>query len=144
MSHSFNKIWVHAIWTTKNREPFIDSELEPTLFAFIRDQFQEMGCYVIIINGMPDHIHCLFGLCRNKSIAEVIKQIKGSSSHFINQYQLVPEPFTWQNGYATFSVSPWSVNRVRRYIENQKSHHLKKSAEREWVEIIEQASIIIP
>ncbi len=91
-----------------------------------------MGCPVRIINGMPDHIHCLFLLNPQKSIAEVIKQIKGSSSHFINQNNLISEKFSWQTGYASYSVSESVVDKVFQYIKNQKSHHQKKTFEQEY------------
>ena len=105
MPHSFNKIWIHAIWATKERIPLIDSSMEQKLHQFISEQLIEMGCPVRIINGMPDHIHCLFLLNPQKSIADVIKQIKGSSSHFTNQNNLIEEKFAWQTGYSAYSVS---------------------------------------
>ena len=95
MPHSFNKIWIHAIWATKKRMPFIHNSVEQKLYQFIAGQLREQGCPVRIINGMPDHIHALFLLSPQKSIAEIIKQIKGSSSHFINQNNLIEDKFAW-------------------------------------------------
>lgn len=60
MSHSFNKIWIHAIWATKERTPFITKNVESKIYDFMSEQLREIGCPVRIINGMPDHIHCLF------------------------------------------------------------------------------------
>ena len=79
MSHSFNKIWIHAIWSTKERLPLIQSTVENKIYQFISEQLREQGCPVRIINGMPDHIHCLFLLNPQKSIAEVVKQIKANT-----------------------------------------------------------------
>lgn len=112
MPHSFNKIWIHAIWSTKDRIPLIHSSVENRIHHFISEQLQEHGCPVRIINGMPEHIHCLFLLNPQKSIAEIIKQIKGSSSHFINQNNLIKEKFAWQTGYAAYSVSESVVDKV--------------------------------
>jgi len=112
MPHSFNKIWIHAIWSTKDRHPFIHSNVEHKIYHFISEQFREQGCPVSIINGMPDHLHCLFLLSPQKSIAEVIKQIKGSSSHYINQNNLIIDKFSWQTGYAAYSVSESVVDKV--------------------------------
>ncbi len=114
----------------------IHQNIEHGVYQFIRDQLQELGCSVSIINGMPDHIHCLFLLNPQKSIAEVIKQIKGSSSHFINQNNLVSEKFSWQTGYAGYSVSESVVERVNQYIKNQKEHHQKKTFLQEYDEFI--------
>jgi REP element-mobilizing transposase RayT len=136
MPHSFNKIWIHAIWSTKNRFPFINSAAEQRIHSFISEQFREQGCPVRIINGMPDHIHCLFLLNPKKSMAEVIKQIKGSSSHFINQNNLISEKFAWQTGYAAYSVSESVLDKVFHYIKNQKTHHQKKSFQQEYDEFL--------
>jgi REP element-mobilizing transposase RayT len=136
MSHSFNKIWIHAIWATKEREPFINSNVEEKLHEFIKGELNSQGCRVGIINGMPDHVHCLFLLNPNKPIAEVIKQIKGSSSHFVNQNNLVKEKFSWQTGYAAYSVSESVFEKVFKYIQNQKTHHQKKTFQQEYEEFI--------
>lgn len=136
MSHSYSKIWIHAIWSTKERIPLIHSEAESKIYQFISEQFRESGCPVRIINGMSDHVHCLFLLNPQKSIAEVIKQIKGSSSHFINQNNLISEKFSWQTGYASYSVSESVVEKVFSYIQNQKIHHQKKSFSQEYEEFL--------
>jgi REP element-mobilizing transposase RayT len=131
MPNSYTKIWIHAIWATKERAPFIHSDIESKIYQYILEQLREQGCPVRIVNGMPDHIHCLFLLSREKSIAEVIKQIKGSSSYFINQNNLTTEKFSWQTGYASYSVSESVVENVFQYIKNQKQHHQKKTFQQE-------------
>lgn len=136
MPHSFNKIWIHAIWATKERAPLIEANIEPKIYQFIAEQLREQACAVRIINGMPDHIHCLFLLSPQKSIAEVIKQIKGSSSHFVNQNNLCSEKFAWQTGYAAYSVSESGVEKVNQYIQNQKQHHQSKNFQQEYDEFL--------
>lgn len=136
MPHSFNKIWIHAIWSTKERSPLINLSVEQKVYQFISEELREQGCPVRIINGMPDHIHCLFLLNPKKSIAEIIKQIKVSSSHFINQNDLIAAKFAWQTGYAAYSVSESVVNKVFQYIHNQKAHHAKKTFQQEYDEFI--------
>jgi REP element-mobilizing transposase RayT len=136
MSHSLSKIWIHAVWATKERKPLVISSVEGKLYPFISSQLREMGCPVRIINGMPDHVHCLFLLSREKSISDVIKQIKGSSSHFINQNEMISEKFAWQTGYAAFSVSESGVEKVYQYIKNQKRHHFNKSSLQEHEEFL--------
>lgn len=137
MSHSFNNIWIHAIWSTKYRLPLITPAIEKTLFPFITKQLNDLGCQVKAINGAADHIHCLFMLNPQKPLTEVIKQIKGSSTHFINQRGLMYDRFAWQTGYASFSVSESIVERVFKYICNQKSHHQKSTSEEEFYKFLE-------
>lgn len=136
MSHSLNKIWIHAIWATKERRSLINLSIEKKVYQFIKEQFLEQGCPLRVMNGMPDHIHCLFLLNPQKSVAEVIKQVKGSSSHFINQADLIDQKFAWQTGYAAYSVSESVVDRVYRYIEQQKQHHSKKTFQQEYDEFM--------
>jgi REP element-mobilizing transposase RayT len=86
---------------------------------------------------MPDHIHCLFLLNPTKTINDVIKQVKGSSSHYINQQNLISQKFSWQTGYAAYSVSQSIKGKVFDYIQNQKSHHKKISSQKEMDEFLE-------
>ena len=136
MPHSYNKIWIHAIWATKERVPLIVPKIEQQVYNFMRSQFVESGCPVRIINGMPDHVHCLFLLNPQKAIADVVKQVKGSTSHFINEQDLLKEKFAWQTGYAAYSVSESVLEKVFEYIKNQKQHHAKKTFQQEYDGII--------
>lgn len=136
MPHSFNKLWIHAIWSTKDRLPFIEPSIEKRVYEFLNSQFRESGCPVRIINGMPDHIHCLFLLNPQKAITEIIKQVKGSSSHWINGEQLIRDKFSWQTGYAAYSVSESVLDKVYQYIVNQKQHHQKTTFLKEYEEFI--------
>ncbi len=132
MPHSFNKIWIHAIWSTKERFPLIVPEIETQVYEYMRGQFNEAGCAVHIINGMPDHVHCLFLLNPQKSITDVIKQVKGSTSHYVNEGNLIHEKFSWQTGYAAYSVSESVLEKVFHYIKNQKQHHYKTTFKQEY------------
>jgi REP element-mobilizing transposase RayT len=85
---------------------------------------------------MPDHVHALFLLNPQKSIVDVIKQTKGSSSHSINGGNLILEKFAWQTGFAAYSVSESQLDVVYNYIKNQKQHHLKKNSQDEFAEFI--------
>ena len=98
MPHSYNKLWIHAIWPTKLRQPILKPEIEKQVHDYMRTQFIESGCPVRIIIGMPDHVHCLFLLNPNKPITDIIKQVKGSTSHWINEQNLMDEKFSWQTG----------------------------------------------
>jgi REP element-mobilizing transposase RayT len=130
MSHAYNSIWIHAIWASKERKPLIYPSIEQKLYQFISDQFRELGCPVRIINGMPDHIHCLFLLNAQKSVSETIKHVKGGSSYYINSNNLISEKFYWQTGYSAFSVSASVVEDIFHYIQNQKEHHQRRPTKR--------------
>ncbi len=137
MSHSFTKIWIHAIWATKDRLPLLKSEIEVKAHATIEGELMESACTPLIVNGMPDHVHALFLLNSKKSIAEVIKQVKGASSYSINHSNLLKGKFGWQTGYAAYSVSESAKNKVFDYIKNQKIHHSKRTFQEEYDDFIQ-------
>ena len=137
MSHSYLKIWIHAIWATKYRLPLVTLPLETLLYTQMKKEFAECGCVVKIINGMPDHVHCLFMMNAQKSPGDIIKQVKGGSSHWINQQNTLREKFAWQTGYAAYSVSESQLDKVFQYIKNQKLHHAKTTFLKEYKNFIE-------
>lgn len=136
MSHSLTKIWTHAIWATKTRFPFINIAIEQKVYDFMNAEFTAINSPARIINGMPDHVHCLFRLDPQITLADVIKKIKGSTSHFLNHNDLTAEKFSWQTGYCAFSVSGSVLPRVEWYIQNQKEHHSKISFQEEYAAMI--------
>jgi putative transposase len=136
MSHSYNKIWLHIVFSTKDRLPMIHTEIESQLYNHIKAQLNEQGCVVSIINGMPEHIHLLFLLNPQKAVADIVKQLKGYSSHWVNENDLTKEKFAWQVGYSAFSVSESQLEKVYKYILNQKEHHKKKTFAEEYEEFI--------
>ncbi len=137
MPQSYNKIWIHSVWSTKNREPLIAPKYEQIIFDYMRSKFKELGCPVRIINGMSDHVHCLFLLNPNRSMADVIKNVKGSTSYFVNNILKLKIKFAWQDGYGSFSIGESSVNRTFEYIENQKTKHSKQSYYQEMEKFIQ-------
>jgi len=121
MPHSFSTIWIHAVWATKDRQPLIKPTWESQLHSFLRNQLADLSCPVRIINGMPDHIHMLFLLNSQKSVSDVIKQVKGASSHWVNQQDFSEDKFAWQTGYAAYSVSDSVKEKVFHYSKTKKS-----------------------
>lgn len=136
MQHSFNKIWVHTIWSTKGRLPLIDPRFEDVLFNFIGEQLREAGCPARIVDGMPDHVHCLFVLNPLRSISEIVKLVKGGSSHYLNGTNLTKEKFAWQKGYAAYSVSESQLEKAFHHIRNQKQFHQTKSFDNEFESLL--------
>lgn len=136
MSHSLHKVWLHVIFSTKNRDPLIHHNVENKIYDFIKNELNEMGCSVCAIGGMPEHLHIFFLLNPSKIFADVIKQIKGSSPHFINEQNLIQEKFAWQTGYASYSVNESVSDKVYHYILNQNKHHQTKTFMQEYDEFM--------
>jgi len=137
MPHSYSAIWIHIIWSTKNREPILIPSLKHEVYSVINDIANNHEIYIDCINGIEDHLHLLVRLRTDQSVADVVKTIKGSSwEHFKDD---VEKYITWQDGFAAFSVSPGNLKQVRSYIYNQEKHHRDKSFGDELKEIKQSA-----
>jgi putative transposase len=128
---SLIKVWIHLVWTTKNREPCLHKELKIEVCKHILENAKIKGYQIDFINGVEDHLHCLVKLNATSSLSRLLNDIKGESSHWINQNQLTEGYFDWQDGYGAFSVSPSQIQKVRNYIKNQEEHHQKQLFEEE-------------
>lgn len=134
----FVKTWIHLVWATKKRQPFLTKDIRFKVFTHIRENALKKNIYVDFVNGYTDHVHCLISLNQEQTIAKVVQLIKGESSFWINKNNLCKEYFEWQDDYFAVSVSESGVNRVREYIKNQEVHHGTKTFEQEYDEFIEK------
>ena len=128
---SYVKIWLHTVWATKNRTPYLKPAIRKEVFKHIRSNATSNGIYVDFINGYYDHVHCLISLTARQSIAEIMRIIKGESSFWINKNQFLDEKFGWQNEYYAASISKREIDRTRDYIRNQEAHHKEQLLEEE-------------
>ncbi|MEX0966624.1 MAG: IS200/IS605 family transposase [Bacteroidia bacterium] len=131
MSQTYHSIWLHLIWSTKNREPLLTKEIRFSLFDQIREISKENDYYLDFINGVEDHLHCLVCLKPKYAASDMVKQLKGASSKWLNEQGLIEGSFAWQDGYAVISVSPSHIINVRNYIKNQEKHHQEMSLKNE-------------
>lgn len=136
MPHSYNKIWLHAVFATKYRQHFITPNIEKEVYTFMHSQFTDIKCPVKIINGMPDHVHCLYRMNHAIANADIIKQIKGATTFYINTQKLISQKFAWQIGYGAFAVSESQLDKVYNYIKFQKRHHATKNSKQEFEEFL--------
>jgi len=128
----FVRIWVHLIWSTKNREKIINKNLKPKLLNHILENAKQKGIYIDQINCIADHLHALISLDTSQSISKVAFLLKGESSHWVNENKISPVHFEWQDEYIAVSVSESQVDKVRMYIKNQETHHRKMSFKDEF------------
>jgi putative transposase len=132
------KIWVHLVWTTKNREPVLSSNIRNLVFDHIRENAAKKGIYIDFINGYLEHVHCLISLGPGQNIDKVLMLLKGESSYWINKTKILPKKFEWQDEYFAVSVSQSAVNNVREYISKQEEHHRKHSFVTEYCEFMKK------
>ena len=123
---SWVRIWVHLVFSTKNREPYlISSEVRSKIFSHISENAKGKDIWLDTLNGYHEHAHCLLLLNKELSISKEAQLIKGESSHWINLNKLIKEEFCWQDDYWAVGVSESHVEQVRKYILNQERHHSK-------------------
>ncbi len=134
----FIKIWIHAVWSTKNRAPLLEKAIRESIIEHIKINAREKGIYLDTINGYVDHLHCLISLKGDQTLAKTIQLIKGESAFWINKEGLTKAKFVWQSEYFAVSVSESQLAKVRRYIINQPNHHRKKSFQEEYDEFMEK------
>jgi len=141
MSNTFTQIHIHAVFAVQNRVSLISKTWEERLYQYMTGIIQNNNHKLLCINGMPDHIHILFGMRPTQSLSDLMKDIKGASSLWINENNFISGKFKWQEGYGAFSYSKSQIPKVATYIENQKEHHKKKSFIDEFKKILNDFNI---
>lgn len=134
---SFIKVYIHFVWSTKDWVAYLDSpELRKIVWNHIRENAKEKNIFIYFVNGYSNHCHCLVSLGGDQTIQKIMQLIKGESSHWINQNELVKGKFEWQDEFFAVSVSESMIARVRKYIQNQENHHKLQSFQEEYDEFI--------
>lgn len=136
MPNTYTQIHIHFIFVVKYRLGLIDKSWRENLYKYITSIVQNKGHKMIIINGVADHVHLLLGMQPHETISDLMKDVKQSSSKWINENRLTTEKFEWQQGYAAFSYSKSQLPKVIEYIENQEVHHQKKTFRQEYIEFL--------
>ena len=133
MSQSLSKMWTHLIFSTKDRYPFLSkAEIRKETHAYIAGILRKHNCVPLIVGGVADHVHSLFALSKNHSIAEIVYEVKRGSSKWIKTQDSAFRTFHWQSGYGAFSVSQSHVEQVRKYITEQERHHRRHTFQDEF------------
>ena len=140
--HSYTRCWLHIVWATIERRNLLPKPVAAKLSAYLHDYAQEKDIYMKIYFVNADHTHVLIDLPPRKAIDEVVQLLKGGSSHWVNESNIVAGKFGWQRGYGAFSVSHSGVNEVSRYIANQEEHHRKKTFAEELQQFVERYGLV--
>jgi putative transposase len=138
---TFTQMYVHLVFAVRNRENLLKDTIRPRIFEYIGGILKSLGHKCIIINGVSDHVHILFGLNPSKSVSETVHDIKRGSSLFINDNKFISGRFSWQEGYGGFTYSKSQIENVYNYILNQEAHHSKVSFRDEYLELLEKFEI---
>ena len=135
----FVKVWIHFVWSTKNREPLLTDDIRQKVFQHIRENAKSKDIHLDFIGGYTDHVHCLISLGTDRTIQKTMQLIKGESSFWTNKNRLCKTKFEWQDEYFAVSVSESILESVRKYIPNQEAHHRTKSFDEEFEGFMKRA-----
>ncbi len=141
MANTYTQIHIQFVFAVKYRDCLIHPSWKEELYMYITGITKENGHKLLAINGMSDHIHILIGLRPTQSIADLMQNIKGGSSKWINLKKFLKIKFEWQEGYGAFSYSKSQVINIIQYIKNQENHHKAKSLREEYLEILKEFEI---
>lgn len=133
---TFTQMYVQLVFAVKNRDAVLTKEIRKRVFEYISGIISNLKHKSIIVNGTSNHVHILLGLNPTISISDTVHDIKRSSSLFINKEKLCAGKFSWQEGYGGFTYSRSQINNIYKYIENQESHHKKKTFHKEYFDIL--------
>ena len=123
----FYQTYYHLIWATYKREPFLVDRIEKQIYGTILSKAKELGCPVHAIGGIDDHIHIAISIAPKLAVADVIRQLKGSSTYYVNHQPDAGATFGWQRGYGVLTFGGRSMPTVVAYVQNQKEHHRQQS-----------------
>ena len=141
MPQSLSKVILHIIFSTKDREPWLDSGVRPRMHAYLATVCRDLGAELVRVGGVADHVHIVTTLSRTLSQAQLVEQIKKTSSKWIKTVGASHRGFSWQRGYAAISVSPSQLEAVLQYIETQQEHHRTHTFQEEYRELLRRHGI---
>ena len=144
MSQSLVQIYLHIVFSTKNRQPFLrDKEFRARTRAYLAGICTNLDCPALIIGGVEDHLHLLCRFGKTIEVATLVRELKRDSSKWIKENDERLDDFHWQSGYGAFSVSPWHVEILKEYIVNQEEHHRRESFQDEFRRICRKYGVEI-
>ena len=141
MANTYTQLYIHLVFSPKNREALIGKTWKYDLEKYITGIVQNHKHKMLAIGSMPDHIHIFIGYDVNQRIPDLVENIKTSSNEWIKENKLSKSKFEWQKGYGAFSHSRSQLDTVIKYILNQEEHHKKKSFREEYLEMLRKNDI---
>ena len=136
MASTLTNLLYHLVFSTKNREPIIVRGIRAELHNYMGGVIKGEGGVCLEIGGTDDHVHLLIKLKPTSSVSDVLKMVKGKSTKWINDQNMLSQTFAWQAGYGAFSVSVSEAVNVARYVRGQEKHHRDFSFQDELLQLL--------
>lgn len=142
MPQSLARLYIHLVFSTKYRHPFLTDAIRDSLHAYMATVMDQSGCQALLINSIEDHIHILFQLSRTVAVSQIVEKVKTASSRWIKTQGEEWSDFAWQAGYGAFTVSASNVHGVRHYVENQREYHRLQSFQNEYRAFLDKHGLV--
>jgi putative transposase len=142
MANTYTQLYIQCVFAVEDRTSLIKSDWKDELYKYITGIVQKNKHKLIAINGVANHIHVFIGYKPHQLIPDLLQDIKGSSSKWLNQKGIIKGKFKWQEGYGAFSYSHSQIDSVIKYIRNQEQHHKRKSFQEEYRELLNRFDIL--
>lgn len=141
MANTYTQIYIQVVFAVQHRQNLINKEKKEKLHKYIAGIIRNKNQKLIAINSMPDHVHIFIGMKPGIALSDLVRDIKNNSSTFINEKKWVMGKFNWQKGFGAFSYGHSQIDTVVKYIQNQESHHAKKTFKEEYLEILKKFDV---
>lgn len=141
MANTYHQIYIQIVFAVKYRKGLILPEFRQELFGYMGQTINNLGHEAIIVNGVADHVHCFIGLNPQQSLSDLMREVKANASGWVNEQKLLPHRFEWQKGFGAFSYARSQVDVVFRYVQNQESHHQKKTFRAEYLKHLQKFEV---
>jgi putative transposase len=136
MSDSYTNLLYHIVFSTKDRRPVLASECQARLYDYLGGTVRKFGGIALAVNGTKDHIHLLAKLPPNRALSDVLRDLKANSSGWVQEVFPSLKSFSWQRGYAAFTVSQFNIESAQKYVAGQKQHHQTKTFREEFLQFL--------
>lgn len=141
MANTYTQIHIQLVFAVQYRDALITDNIKDALYQYIIGIINKTEHKLLIINGMPDHIHILLGFRPTQALSDFVELLKSSSSRWLNEQKILKFKFAWQKGYGAFSYTKSDLPKVIQYIENQKEHHKKITFREEYLQLLKRHDI---
>lgn len=141
MPQSLTKLFAHLVFSTKNRQPFLNDEVRPRVHGYLATVVRNLDSPYVFVGGVADHVHVLFDMGKLHAPVEFVEQVKRESSKFVKTLGPSYQNFYWQRGYGMFSVGPADLASAEQYVRDQEEHHKSKTFQEEFREFLNQYEI---
>jgi len=142
MANTYTQIHIHAIFAVQNRMSLIQKQWQEELYQYITGIISKNDHKLLQIGGMSDHVHVFFGMRPTQSLSDLMQDVKGSSSFWINQKRLGMGKFSWQEGYGAFSYGKSQIDTVVKYIQQQDEHHKNRDFAQEYLTLLRKFDVV--